>query len=680
MLFLLKNDNTGAVFYLINQTEFIVGRRDCNILIENDQSISRKHAKLLIKNDHVTLEDLGSKYKTTHRGKELPPNTEIQLKNNDKIHFGVMESHFTFQQLKLVTTGTRLNSTQKAKLKQDLAVLGARFIDQWTADCTHLTVEEITLTVKVLQALIYKKPIVLPSYWTKFAECVSRNSPPPDIENYNNPPMAEALLNKVEIKANLQRNGLFEGKMFIFSKEITKKQMEDVIKKLGGNAISWEKDPFPIEDIAKSPKEFLVIQTPEKSEAEDSSMNEIIKLLSKQGKRTIPLQEIAMAIVHASCEKDCNPKFNRAVEVFQTTRPREPTQNNALVPNTESEQFDLDICKRAVDVKGVIPDTFEGNWDVPPIKIERKKNVEVVKEKTIEKENISDSSKRTSNEQTNENPFKKMKMEKEKTVVLGSGKETHSKKQNKTFMAKPSVSEKRKAEEDLNTTAKKEGNINPFAKIIKKSRRDPEPGPEVTTKNINPFSLLKKSNENVTQVSDNNPFKVPSRKMDNGSINQDTSIFTSTRIEDRSPEKKMCYSKISKSNSWDLNSTWLSKKSSFEIKKEQEDYYDTEMQSFIDSFKNKVVVEVMASISIRPRITRGAMENVVSSGVRNFKRFKKILPLNPQHRIIGKENFVAVTPGDTTGINDTRRNFQHDSDDESVTKVSKKRPPKKFFI
>ncbi|CAH1953580.1 unnamed protein product [Acanthoscelides obtectus] len=43
MLFSLTNTHTGTKFYLL-QTKYEVGRKNCSFLIENDVSISRKHA------------------------------------------------------------------------------------------------------------------------------------------------------------------------------------------------------------------------------------------------------------------------------------------------------------------------------------------------------------------------------------------------------------------------------------------------------------------------------------------------------------------------------------------------------------------------------------------------------------------------------------------------------------
>ncbi|KAJ8979018.1 hypothetical protein NQ317_003121 [Molorchus minor] len=149
--------------------------------------------------------------------KKMKPMTEVQLNNNDEIYFGVIDSKYRLEQHRIVTTGTRLNSTQKIKLKADLASIGGQYIENWTPECTHLTVEEITLTVKILHAIVDEKPIVKPAFWTKYAENVAVNLPPPNIDKYNRPPIAEALLNNIEFKSNLSRKQLFKNKLFVFS-------------------------------------------------------------------------------------------------------------------------------------------------------------------------------------------------------------------------------------------------------------------------------------------------------------------------------------------------------------------------------------------------------------------------------------------------------------------------------
>lgn len=139
---------------------------------------------------------------------------------------------FRLEQIELITTGTHLSTNNKDQLKSALKVLGGSYVESWTVECTHLTVQNITVTGKLLLALLDNKPIVTQNYWTAFAENISKHLPPPDINKYNNPPIAEPLLKNIDFKS-MSRRGLFQGKIFIFASEHSMKDMEEIIKKAG---------------------------------------------------------------------------------------------------------------------------------------------------------------------------------------------------------------------------------------------------------------------------------------------------------------------------------------------------------------------------------------------------------------------------------------------------------------
>lgn len=135
--------------------------------------------------------------------------------------------------MEIVTTGTHLNSGDKKKLKSLLNIIGGTYVDNWGPKCTHLTVKEMSVTVKVLHALIDEKPIVISDYWTQFSENVIKNLPPPDIEKFNNPPVGEPTLKNIDFKKNVSRKCLFKDKLFIFPLEKNKVLLEETIKKAG---------------------------------------------------------------------------------------------------------------------------------------------------------------------------------------------------------------------------------------------------------------------------------------------------------------------------------------------------------------------------------------------------------------------------------------------------------------
>lgn len=133
-----------------------------------------------------------------------------------------------------IVAASALSADKKLTLKAALDKCHGTYVDKWSDKCTHLTVENLTLTIKVLHALVEGKPIVTLDYWSDYAESVEKKVSLPDINKYNRPPIAETLLRSdFEYKADPRRKTVFENKMFVFLKSSTKKQIEDVIKSCG---------------------------------------------------------------------------------------------------------------------------------------------------------------------------------------------------------------------------------------------------------------------------------------------------------------------------------------------------------------------------------------------------------------------------------------------------------------
>ncbi|KAJ8920805.1 hypothetical protein NQ315_004946 [Exocentrus adspersus] len=610
MLFLLKNINDGRVFYLTGKDQFLVGRKECDFLIQDDQSISRKHAIIRLKENKVTVEDCGSKYNTLYRGERLIPNTEIEITVGDNIHFGVSISLYRLDRYEFVTTGSRLNSDAKSNFLRG-----------------------------------YKK-----------------NLPPPDINHHNKPPVAEKLLNRIDLQPNPERKILYKGKQFIFEKEEDRIKMEQIIKKAGGTSISWEKNRLPIENMKSAVNDFIFIQTGD--EIYYADLKQLIQDFLKRGKRTIPVQEIAMSILHCSCEKDCNPNFNRVKQVFPASKPKEPTQNNALAADSESQYFSFKTEAR--EGPSVIPDTFEKRLD----------ELETPHYKFVanEDKDTSQSKKRINVGEAQEAPSKKIKTDKENKTDKVKQETADS------YIAEANSSKRKCSEEVASNSMNESGkHFN-----IKKTKTEPN----VSSKNC-PFKVTRRQ---LNEINDDNPFKLSlgSRKRGNADASDESickkkkedNIFSSTRIENVS-HSLFSVSRISRINKNVANSTWMTKNSTnvtADLNQSVENEFDIDMRHFIDRFKNTVIVEIMEAIPTRSSIMRNVGAVKSSKGGVNFKVFKKVMPMRPQNQIIGRANFTLVDPKSTTGIVDTKRVFHNSDDEDEANFKVKKRIPKKFSI
>lgn len=89
-LAMIKGPERGTVFPVILK-ETLIGRIDSNHLVIDDRSVSRVHARILLEEDGVYLEDLGS------RGGTLVNNVRIErarLRDGDVIHVGEVTLQF----------------------------------------------------------------------------------------------------------------------------------------------------------------------------------------------------------------------------------------------------------------------------------------------------------------------------------------------------------------------------------------------------------------------------------------------------------------------------------------------------------------------------------------------------------------------------------------------------------
>ncbi|XP_031347312.1 nibrin isoform X2 [Photinus pyralis] len=621
----------GAKFYLLPNTSYTVGRKDCDLLIVRDESISRRHAELVVTNDKVSIMDVGSRYGTFINNTKLTINASSVLQDGATVKFGMLQSIYKFQAVSIVNTTSGIKSEHKTQLKDNMVTLGGLLVQNWKKDCNYVTVEEMMLTVKVLSAVIAGVPIVNVSYWDDYVKCVKAHEPLPDVKNYV-PKCSEVIINdNISFEYKEERRELFKNKLFVFPKKSDNEKMVGLINLAGGDSVSWDIHPISVEKIAnEDSKDYIVMQTSNINDniKQNPSLADFLHHYTKLGNRTIPLQEIALAIINCSCEKDCNPKFNRKACVFKASTQQVARSEACLAMPTQS----MDVMSEQVNFKSetVIPQSYDVDMNVTN---KTELSDDVVYEETTDDRKavvvISDSSspvKRESDSNHNERESKRIKVDE-------SLKEDQSEtlQEQKVNTQKPVSGKSLFAFAHTNIAAENSNSsaiINPFSR-----KRKAEPNVQANSSKgqtgvdnaTSPVSDQRQTVDSTKVTS--TPKPKPKGSVPANELNSLEVDFSAIPVVDSGLEKSFQWYTRSADKSMDSTT-------------KSEDDMDEDMLRFINSFKDAIIVETEDMVIKKEKVVGNGVSCL--SDVTNFKRFKKVQPLHKQKIIIPESKYVSI--------------------------------------
>ncbi|XP_051573803.1 nibrin-like [Myxocyprinus asiaticus] len=290
---------------------YVVGRKNCEILLPNDQSISRVHAHLTVTEQAITLKDC-SKYGTFINDEKLETGSTRTLQPGDRLTFGVFQSKFRLEKECVVVCSSCVNNQGKVSLSHDVRSVGGRLINSWTPDCTHLVMPTVKVTIKMICALLCCRHIVKPEFFSVFSKAVQQKQPLPKAEGFR-PQVDEPTLAEEDVDLSLrpERKSLFKGKTFLFLNSKQMKRLSQAVHCGGGVSQLLEEGSLPISlleanstcvvDMISGNSQAVILPTSKKW------VESVGQILHRNGLRFIKESEIGLAAIHVNNQTYCNP-------------------------------------------------------------------------------------------------------------------------------------------------------------------------------------------------------------------------------------------------------------------------------------------------------------------------------------------------------------------------------------
>ena len=164
---------------------YTVGRKEGDIIIANDKSLSKKHAELILSpadGGSLSVKDLNSKFgviiKDASGERRVGEHAE-RVANGASLKLG--STMFTVERQPLVVCTSGVKGPEKIALKAVCEQLGATLVNDWRDDVTHLVMPQCTWTPKLLFALATLKAVISPAWLQAAAARAEASAPLPDV-------------------------------------------------------------------------------------------------------------------------------------------------------------------------------------------------------------------------------------------------------------------------------------------------------------------------------------------------------------------------------------------------------------------------------------------------------------------------------------------------------------------
>lgn len=596
MWYLTSASDEKIIYIVPQKREITVGRSPdpsiCDFAIQDDPSISRKHALLTNLDNSLNVKDLGSRYGTFVNNSKVE-SINIKLNNTDVVKFGKMGSVWNVNEDKLITCTSTMKGENLTILKQVLSKIGGVLKGDWDDSCMYLTMPAITLTIKVVLALVQGSHIVTTQFWNKCLAAVNNHEALPDPSDYT-PEVVETTLNKdaVSFLRDNRRRTLFAGKKFVFLSRRQYDMYKPVLQKGSATPILLNESKFNKSMLCEN--NIVVIQysntsTSQETETHRNQINEIVNHLKSKGKRVIADAEIGLAILYMSTNKYCNPGFNFSSEIVKQV-PVQQTHKKVLAQETQEQLKTLNTKDNVIIDESLVSSNDSSlKRKISDDEMETNANKKFAMN---ENQTTNENSKRKHDDEGTNNPAKKMALDNDAEDLF-----------NFITPGSNDISNRTKSADKLN--------------LVKPQKR--KSGYDSNEDDLFNFVQNEENDTSRRMFED----EVNAKKQKHENITVDISALRGSKLKELD----------------EINQNWnknIIKPQN--IKKETDDDLDKKMNE-LDI--GSVVVTIKENLIIKKEPIE--LEDQDHS-VKNFKKFKKVWPIKMQVTVISKSSMTVVKP------------------------------------
>ncbi|KNC49364.1 uncharacterized protein AMSG_05362 [Thecamonas trahens ATCC 50062] len=319
---------------------YTVGRKNMDITIA-DSSVSRMHGRLVLEVPGKSCDGPGrrpggdsgttsssstsvalprgslatisfhdaSRFGSLHNDRKMTQGETVRLSSGSILGLGLNGSTATLRYNAMVIATSSLPSEKRAGLGPLLRQLDAGFTPVWSSSVTHLVMESIVVTQKVVLALVYGVPIVTPDFLEALVASASAGrSELPSPAEYM-PRVVDDMVDMsvASFDPRPLRRSLFAGLTFVFFAANESDPSREVIEAAGGSCILAAAPTKAVVATHGADARFVAnMDDPDEPQAA-ALASAMAAALGPHPPRIVHVSEIALAILATSTERYCNP-------------------------------------------------------------------------------------------------------------------------------------------------------------------------------------------------------------------------------------------------------------------------------------------------------------------------------------------------------------------------------------